>query len=53
MPIEIRELIIKTVVEDKEISLQKNKFDFSRMKREIVNECMEKINEIIQEEKER
>ena len=57
MPIEIRELIIKTtIVEKGQLDGKRNGFqanDIDKIKKEIVEYCLEKITDQIHKEKER
>lgn len=57
MPIEIRELIIKTSITEKQTGGEKHnalsRRDIDKLKKEIIDQCVEKITDQINKEKER
>ncbi|MCA6437002.1 MAG: DUF5908 family protein [Bacteroidota bacterium] len=59
MPIEIRELVIKTTIVDNEVAGLRNKShsvskkDLEKLKKEIIELCIEKIEDKINKHKER
>ena len=59
MAVEIRELVIKTVVENVQDSESSNQLDFGnqekigQMKEEIINECIFRLNQKLRKIKER
>ncbi len=57
MPIEIRELIIKTSITEKQTGGEKHsalsRRDIDKIKKEIIDHCVEKITDQINKEKER
>lgn len=53
MPIEIRELIIKTTVEKKSLRSEPAAVDKSELKQDILNACKKMMKQIIKENKQR
>ena len=55
MPIEIKELYIKAVVSDskKQTDTRTSAIDISKIKKEVVKECVEKVLRVLKEKNER
>ena len=55
MPIEIRELIIKTTIDDgtRKNSTSESPINVSALKERIIEECLERINEMLERKEER
>ena len=53
MPIEIKELIIKTTFEDSENNNSLSETDIVELKNNIINECIDQVLDIIKEKHER
>ena len=53
MPVEVRELIIKAVVDDQLSGGEQKKEPGTSDKDEIISECVEQVVEILKKEKER
>ncbi|MGB1241742.1 MAG: DUF5908 family protein [Chitinophagales bacterium] len=55
MPIEIRELVIKTTIEDgtQKSDLSKQSINLAAFKERVIEECMEKVIELIERKAER
>ena len=53
MPIEIRELIIKATVRDRESERRTDGNEIRAKKEEIIQECVEQVLEILKRKKER
>lgn len=54
MTIEIRELIIRTIVaEREEENIKNNELDTQYLKKQILNECIRKIEKMIEKRRER
>lgn len=53
MPIEIRELLVKATVRDRESERQSGSQDQRAKKEEIIQECVEQVLDILKHKKER